>query len=419
MNCPRCGYEQFASPQSCPRCGFAQPSLTTQAELVMSGRSSEQHPLTTQPALSQPSSSLILKNRKVDAPGMPGMPLQGNHYLLVEQQEKQQWSLEIYEVWWLAQDMESREDVDICEVVLPLSGSTIQVFLRSTVKALLACSNSSRMSSLLNVFMEHGHCFFVFTHPTGESLYMRIQREGMLPEQEAIDCYLQGTRTLLFLSEQNPPMVHGSLQPDHLVKVGSNWVFTHRSILIAGGGTTFISPSTVLEEFKDIPTPASDLYALTAAIYYAVTGITPSSDARIQQAHLMNATLSSAFSTALLQGIHPDVRVQYQHPSEIVKALGVRFSRTPETARRASRSSGTLGNAQPEQKPERSTVPLQHASRSIEQQQTLPMMRQGQEGILLQAEHLSPFPQSPDILMAMVWTLGILLCTLVCLLVAR
>jgi hypothetical protein len=380
MNCPYCGNEQFASPQPCSRCGFTQPSLT-QAPLY---------------------------NRKA---GAPGMPLQGNHYLLVEQQEKQQWSPEISEIWWLAQDMESRGDVRICEVVLPLSGSPMHAFYRSAAKALLAQSNSPRMPQLLNVFMEHGQCFFVFTHPVGESLHKRIQQEGAISEKEAIDCYLQGAATLVFLSEQDPAMVHGAIEPNHLVKVGANWVFTNASILLAGGGTHFISPSP-------IPTPASDLSALTATIYYALTGAVPPSDTRMLQAQLMRLQFSSAFSAALLRGLHPDVQVRYHHPTEILKALAASSNHQPEEARKTSRSR-VLESTQPDQKPERSTVVMQQESHAVAPSPP-PMRPQGQEGILLlQGGNLSSFPQSLDTLVAMVWTLGILLCALIFLLIAR
>lgn len=148
MNCPYCGNEQFASPQPCSRCGFTHPLLNPQATLVMPGRSSEMRPLPTQSAPSRPSPPLIQTSLHPRKAGAPGMPLQGNHYLLVEQQEKQQWSPEVSEIWWLAQDMESRGDVRICEVVLPLSGSTMHTFYRSAAKALLAqvilhgCHNS-------------------------------------------------------------------------------------------------------------------------------------------------------------------------------------------------------------------------------------------------------------------------------------
>jgi hypothetical protein len=407
MNCPHCGDEQFTSSQPCLRCGFTQPSLNPQATFVMPGHSSEVHPLPTQPAPSRSSPSLIQTSLHHRKEGVPGMALQGNHYLLVEQQEKQQWSPEVSEIWWFAQDMESRGDVHICEVVLPLSGSTMQTFYRSAAKALLAQSNSPRMPQLLNVFMEHGQCFFVFTHPVGESLHERIQQEGMISEKEAIDCYLQGAATLFFLSEQDPAMVHGAIEPNHLVKVGMNWVFTNASILMAAGGTHFISSSP-------IPTPASDLSALTATIYYALTGIIPPSDTRMRHEQLMHLQLSSAFSAALLKGLHPDVQVRYRHPTEIIKALGAKSNQS-ERIRHAS-SSRVLGSTQPDQKPDRSTVVMPHAVAPSPP----PMRSQGQEGILLlQGGNLSSFPQSLDTLVAMVWTLGILLCTLIFLLIAR
>jgi hypothetical protein len=134
----------------------------------------------------------------------------------------------------------------------------------------------------------------------------------------------------------------------------------------------------------------------------------------------MRLQLSSAFSAAVLRGLHSDVQVRYRHPTEILKALGASSNHQPEEAHKTSRSrSRVLGSTQSDQKPDRSTVVMQQESHAVAPSPP-PMRPQGQEGILLlQGGNLSSFPQSLDTLVAMVWTLGILLCALIFLLIAR
>src|SRR5947209_17181306 len=169
------------------------------------------------------------------------MTLQNNHYLLIEQLEKQQWAPEAYEARWTAQDRESGKYVIICEAVLPLNRIDMQAFLRRATKALLDSSNHARVIPLQGIFMEHGRGFFVFPQPAGELLQTRIQRMGVLPEEEIITCCLQVADILEFFSQQSPPVVHGSIRPDHIIKGQAHWYLSTGSIFAAGGATEFIS----------------------------------------------------------------------------------------------------------------------------------------------------------------------------------
>jgi hypothetical protein len=131
----------------------------------------------------------------------------GQQYHLLLQQEQRQWTPEVAETWWLAQDAEHGHAVTVCEFALPQGGSDLLTFFRVATRAVMRRSTHPHMSALLTVFLEHGHGFFVFAHPTGESLQARIERRRLLTEQEALDGYRQLADALWFCSQQHPLLV--------------------------------------------------------------------------------------------------------------------------------------------------------------------------------------------------------------------
>jgi hypothetical protein len=232
----------------------------------------------------------------------PGRTLQGQQYHLLVQQEQHRWTLEVSETWWLAKDTERGNAVSICEVALPLGGSDLLTFFRVATKAVMLRSSHPQMSALLTVFLEQGHGFFVFAHPTGESLQARIDHRRLMHETEALYSYQQLADALWFFSQQHPPLAHGSIQPAHLVQVGPRWVLTHASPLVAGGVIECV-PALATTRLAAQSTPAADLATLSAVIYYAVVGRIPPVEVAEQQAQVMRSGLSPAFAEVLLKGV--------------------------------------------------------------------------------------------------------------------
>jgi hypothetical protein len=218
MICQQCGYERATTQPSCPICGSTQLSLPFQGKPVVlpSGQGATWIPsLSTRVTTLSPTQTPPTTLREASARA-PGRMLQGQQYHLLVQQEQRQWNAEISETWWLAKNAERGNAVTICEIALPLSGSDLLTFFRVATKAVMLRSTHPQMSALLTVFLEQGHGFFVFAHPTGESLQARIRRRALLHEAEAIEGYRQLADALWFCSEQHPPLVHGSIEPAHL-----------------------------------------------------------------------------------------------------------------------------------------------------------------------------------------------------------
>jgi len=351
----------------------------------------------------------------------PGRTLQGQQYHLLVQQEQHRWTLEVSETWWLAKDTERGNAVSICEVALPLGGSDLLTFFRVATKAVMLRSSHPQMSALLTVFLEQGHGFFVFAHPTGESLQARIDHRRLMHETEALYSYQQLADALWFFSQQHPPLAHGSIQPAHLVQVGSRWLLTHASPLVAGGVIGCV-PALATTRLAAQSTPEADLAMLSAVIYCAVTGRVPPAEVAEQQLQVMRAGLSPTFEAVLLKGIHPHPQERYPSASDLLEALGHRPTRSDEGGRRQRRQSA-LG--QPSQQPstpspaqiQNQRVPVVPPTRHMEPLQVAQHPQEGRP--VAPPEDLAPIAPGRDRLTALGWTSGVLLAGLIILQLAR
>jgi hypothetical protein len=420
MICQQCGYERAVAQPSCPICGSTQLSLPSQGRpvVISSGQGAHVSPsISIRATTLSPAQTPLTTLREASA-RVPGRTLQGQQYHLLVQQEQRQWSREVSETWWLAKDTEHGNAVSICEVALPLGGSDLLTFFRVATKAVMLRSTHTQMSALLTVFLEQGHGFFIFAHPVGESLQARIGRRDLMTEQEALDGYRQLADTLWFFSQQHPPLVHGSIQPDHLVQVGPRWVLTHASPLVAGGVIGCV-PALARTRLAAQSTPAADLAMLSAVIYTAVIGRIPPVEEREQQAQVMRAGLSPTFAEVLLKGVQPRPQERYQSASELLEILGHRPTRSDEE-RQQQRRRSMLGQVSPQPKPaqaqnHRAPVvpppPLMEPPRPAHSAQG--------KNPRVSLEDLAPVAPGHDRLTALGWISGVLLVGLIILLMAR
>jgi len=420
MICQHCGYERAVAQPSCPICGSTQLSLPSQGRpvVISSGQGVHVAPsISMRVTTLSPAQTPLTTLREASA-RVPARTLQGQQYHLLVQQEQRQWSREVSETWWRAYDTELGNAVSICEVALPLGGSDLLTFFRVATKAVMLRSTHPQMSALLTVFLEQGHGFFVFAHPTGESLQARIDHRRLMHETEALDSYRQLADALWFCSEQHPPLMHGSIQPDHLVQVGPRWVLTHASPLAAGGVIECV-PALTTTRLAAQSTPAADLAMLSAVIYTAVIGRVPPAEEREQQAQVMRAGLSPAFAEVLLKGVHPRSQERYQSVSELLEILGHRPTRSDEGAHRQRRRSA-LGQVAPQ------PTPAQAQNQRAPVISPLPPVEPFKPAYPVQgkdprvsSEDLPPVAPGRDRLTALGWMSGVLLVGLIILLIAR
>ena len=377
---------------------------------------------------------------KVELPQlMPGTLLRGGRYRLRELAERQEWLEGVYEATWVAQDAQrAGSQVMIRELVIPDSKSIVmQSTLRNATMALTSVGRHPHIPTLWDAFSDQGRNFFVFEPIEGESLAARMRRTGRaLAEQDVIECCLQMTEILEILVQQSPPLIHGLIQPEHIIigRTSSDYILTNFSIILAGGATQYVSgidrshvtPYTAPEFIRGSIDGRSDLYALLATAYHAVTGSLPvNAGISIPQAQRLNPTISSAFDGILTRGLRPTVSQRYQRPSELrhdlltMHSVNSTVNTIPSTEPDIARSERPVSIQTPlSSQPISSEHGVETVLPSIMQSSSL-FDNQEQRLLLPRPEELPPMPERNDVQLAVFWLIGILMCLIVIIAVSR
>ncbi len=393
------------------------------------------------PLSSGPSSAMPKNGSYVELPQLiPGTLLRGGRYRLRELQGRQDWLEGVFEATWIAQDAQrAGSQVTIRELVTPDSKSMVmQSTLRNATMELTSVGRHAHIPTLWDAFSDQGRNFFVFEPTEGESLAAHMRRTGRaLPEQDVIACCLQMTEVLEILLQQSPPLVHGLIQPEHIIigRASSDYILTNFSIILAGGATQYITgidrshltPYTAPEFVRGTIDVRSDLYALLATAYHAVTGSLPvNAGISIPQAQRLNPNVSTAFDAILARGLRPIVSQRYQRPSELRQdLLTMRSVASTVTA-------STLLQTEPDMsKTERpvslQTSPTTQPTSSKDGVSTiLPSLlssslldEQEQRLLLPRPEELPVMQARNDVQQASFWLIGILVCLVVIVIVSR
>lgn len=414
------------------------PSRLVTDDLIKEG---QRQPITPTPLSSGPSSYMPKNSSRVELPQLiPGTMLRGGRYRLRELQGRQDWLEGVFEATWIAQDAQrAGSQVMIRELVTPDSKSMVmQSTLRNATMALTSVGRHAHIPTLWDAFSDQGRNFFVFEPVEGESLATRMRRTGRaLPEQDVIACCLQMTETLEILLQQSPSLVHGLIQPEHIIigRANSGYVLTNFSIILAGGATQYITgidrthltPYTAPEFVRGTIDGRSDLYSLLATAYHAVTGSLPvNTGMSIPQAQRLTTNVSSAFDAILARGLRPIVSQRYQRPSELRQdLLAMRSVNSTVTA-------STLSHREPDvSKAERpvsiQTSPISPPASSDDTlSKVLPSMlssslidEQEQRLLLPRPEELPVMQTRNEGQQAALWLIGILICLVIIVIVSR
>jgi len=310
--------------------------------------------------------------------------------------------------------------------------------LRNATMALTSVGRHSHIPTLWDAFSDQGRNFFVFEPTEGESLAARMRRTGrVLPEQDVIACCLQMTEILEILVQQSPPLVHGLIQPEHIIigRASSDYILTNFSIILAGGATQYITgtdrshltPYAAPEFVRGTIDGRADLYSLLMTAYHAVTGSLPiNAGMSISQAQRLNPNVSSAFDAILTRGLRPTVSQRYQRPSELRQdLLAIRSVNSTVSA-------STLSHTQPDMLRAERPASLQTSPTTSSMSpgdtlsKVLPSMlsssladEQEQRLLLPRPEELPVMQARNDVQQATFWLVGILICLVIIVIVSR
>ncbi len=185
---------------------------------------------------------------------------------------------------------------------------------------------------------EQDSYFLVFLWPQGRSLAQLLKR-GALPEHTAAEYGWQMCDVLSLLADQHPPLMHGAISPETIIisENGKQAVLFHLPILplrefIGHQGTPpgYRAP----EQVHGTLTPSSDLYALAATLYHAVTGSDPQErpPAFYPPARRINSEVSATMERILARQLRLSSTQRYSSAYEMQQDLAALIESYPTQA---------------------------------------------------------------------------------------
>ena len=268
-------------------------------------------------------------------PLLSGTPLHRDRYILQKNLHEQEWPLGIVETIWSAFDTRIAKSL-VLIYELSISNDApkkVQDIPYTATKSFTSIGRNIHVLPLRDVFSDKGRSFFVFEPVDGLSLLTLMFNSGRkLPEKEVVACCLQMVELLQVCLHQSPPLVHGNIRPEFIVRksIDSQYVLTNFSVALAGGLAQIVAE---LEESADSPSfphmlmrgkmdGRTDLYALLATAHYAVTGYWLSDI----NSMATGSDLSPQFRAILLKGLRSSLQQRYQSPSELYQDLLALYS---------------------------------------------------------------------------------------------
>ncbi len=171
----------------------------------------------------------------------------------------------------------------------------------------------------------HGFAL-VQSYIPAESLQTIITQGRRFSESELIEFAQKMLDILLYLHQQNPPVIHRDIKPSNILmanrsshSIGDVYLVDFGSVQTAAQkieGTITIVGSygyMPLEQFGGQTTPASDLYSLGMTIIYALTGSHPNNLSSVRgQIQFNDEHLSHGFSRWLKKMTYPHLDKRYE-----------------------------------------------------------------------------------------------------------
>jgi len=176
-------------------------------------------------------------------------------------------------------------DIVVKEFVLPLyvdsnsRKSALRKFLDEA--DLLKRLDHNRVVKLSDCFVEDHRGYLVLERIYGNSLRQIVLANGPYAEERVLELLDQMLDVLSYLHSQVPPVVHRDFAPDNMI-LGKDGVLKLVDFNVAQqiensvvgtivGKQSYVPP----EQLRGMATPASDIYALGASLFFLLTGQDP------------------------------------------------------------------------------------------------------------------------------------------------
>ena len=131
------------------------------------------------------------------------------------------------------------------------------------------------------IFAENRRAYLVLEYVEGISLREQVRTNGRLSEAELIPLALKMADILSYLHKQDISIVHCDFSPDNILLLADGSLklidFSIASTAASVGNGNCIGKHAYIppEQFRSMPVPQSDLYAMGASMYFLLTGSDP------------------------------------------------------------------------------------------------------------------------------------------------
>lgn len=183
---------------------------------------------------------------------------------------------------YLARDYDNHHVV-IKEFVLPTSVRDCdrmdETFNREY--SILRSLKNDRIAQVIEAFEERGSRYIVMEHIKGADLRSIAQQRGGVREATAIRWAVEIAELMLFLHQQQPPVLHRDLTPDNLMEDENGQIkiidFGAAHQFMEGVTGTLIGKQCYIapEQLRGKPTVQSDIYSFGCTLHFLLTGIDP------------------------------------------------------------------------------------------------------------------------------------------------
>jgi len=191
---------------------------------------------------------------------------------------------------WIAEDTRLRTEVALKFVLPQVNGAEIVERFRREAQ-IVAQIRSPNVVQIIDVGIDElGRDYLAMELLVGEDFGSMLSRRERIPLEEAVPIVLQAARGLARAHSQN--VVHRDVKPDNIFLCSDEMGMTVKVLdfgIAKGGPSTaqsnltsmgtiigtpdYMAPEQVMNEGPC--TPATDLYALAAVLYRAITGVIP------------------------------------------------------------------------------------------------------------------------------------------------
>ncbi len=323
MRCPRCKFEGELLEGGCMRCGYGRGRVASYPLPLLNRGTTNSGPIALV------SQSLLRSDI-----------LRQGRYQLLEQlvlPRNQQGQGKA----WLAKDMRRPDKLAVVREVFPTesSSSAAEQSIRAIALSMAHLGQYPGFPSVIDMFSERGFYYIVLEHIEGKSLAQILQQSGSLPERTVAEYGRQLCSMLQVLASQQPPIVHGSINPDTVIispdRRRASLIHLPLSTptrLPASNGKA-LSGYMAPEQVRGNMEPATDIYGLAGTLHHALTEYDPDKHMSFffPPARRLNPAVTPRMEAFLSRALRLSLAQRYVRPADMQRDFETLLASYPNT----------------------------------------------------------------------------------------